>query len=263
VAGNATNGTRSYTANGLNQYTAAAGATINHDANGNLTGDGTWSYGYDQNNRLRTATKAGTSATLAYDAEGRMRQSVVNATTANLLYDGVALVAEYDAGGSLQNRWVHGPGIDEPLVAYAGATTANKSWLYTSTAIYSYGPYGEPNITSGQRFRYTGQQLIGGLDIYYYKARVYVAHCQGRPRGVCASWRRPLEDFVHRFIAEMIKAGAAPVIGDITAPFGWSPVLKYGEDPTKVADALVSEWLASKSDPDVDGIWFAFQAVWK
>jgi len=64
VAGNATNGTRSYTANGLNQYTAAAGATINHDANGNLTGDGTWSYGYDQNNRLRTATKAGTSATL-------------------------------------------------------------------------------------------------------------------------------------------------------------------------------------------------------
>ena len=72
-----------------------------------------------------------------------------------------------------------------------------------------------------------------------------------------------LEDFVHRFIAEMIKAGAAPVIGDITAPFGWSPVLKYGEDPTKVADALVREWLASKSDPDVDGIWFAFQAVWK
>ena len=188
VAGNATNGTRSYTANGLNQYTAAAGAAVTHDANGNLTGDGTWSYGYDQNNRLRTATKAGTSATMAYDAEGRMRQSVVNAATANLLYDGVALVAEYDAGGSLQNRWVHGPGIDEPLVAYVGATTANKSWLYkdhlgsivgaadgtgTSTAIYSYGPYGEPNITSGQRFRYTGQQLIGGLDIYYYKARVY------------------------------------------------------------------------------------------
>jgi RHS repeat-associated protein len=188
VPGNVTNGTRSYTANGLNQYTAAAGATISHDANGNLTGDGTWSYGYDQNNRLRTATKAGTSATLAYDAEGRMRQSVVNAATANLLYDGVALVAEYDAGGSLQNRWVHGPGIDEPLVAYAGATTANKSWLYkdhlgsivgaadgagTSTAVYSYGPYGEPNSATGQRFRYTGQQLIGELGLYYYKARFY------------------------------------------------------------------------------------------
>jgi len=43
----------------------------------------------------------------------------------------------------------------------------------TSTAIYSYGPYGELNTTSGQRFRYTGQQLIGGLGLYYYKARFY------------------------------------------------------------------------------------------
>jgi RHS repeat-associated protein len=73
-------------------------------------------------------------------------------------------------------------------VVYEGATTTAKSWLYkdhlgsvigtadatgTSTAIYSYGPYGEPNTTSGQRFRYTGQQLIGGLGLYYYKARFY------------------------------------------------------------------------------------------
>jgi len=72
-----------------------------------------------------------------------------------------------------------------------------------------------------------------------------------------------LEDFVHRFIAEMVEAGAGPVIGDKTAPFGWSPVLKYGEDPATVADTLVSEWLASESDPDVDGIWFAFPNVWK
>lgn len=191
VAGNATNGTRSYTANGLNQYTAAAGAAMAHDTNGNLTGDGTWTYGYDQNNRLRTASKSGTSATLAYDAEGRLRQSVVTAGTAATLhkaYDGVDLVAEYAAAGTLQSRWVHGPGVDEPLVDYEGATTASKSWLYadhlgsivatadatgTNTAVYSYGPYGEPNTTTGQRFRYTGQQLIGGLDLYYYKARFY------------------------------------------------------------------------------------------
>ncbi|MBC7682281.1 MAG: hypothetical protein H7172_08105 [Ferruginibacter sp.] len=103
VTGNATNGTRSYTANGLNQYTAAAGATIAYDANGNLTGDGTWTYGYDLNNRLKTASKSGTTPTtaaLAYDAEGRMRQSDSTAgstATSNLLYDGVDPVAEYDA----------------------------------------------------------------------------------------------------------------------------------------------------------------------
>lgn len=191
VAGGPTNGTKSYTANGLNQYTVAAGATLGYDANGNLTGDNTWTYSYDLNNRLKTASKSGTTAALAYDAEGRMRQSVITAgttATSNLLYDGVDLVAEYDAANTLQRRYVHGPGVDEPLVVYEGATTTAKSWFYadhlgsivgtadstgTSTAIYSYGPYGEPNTLTGQRFRYTGQYLIGGLGLYYYKARFY------------------------------------------------------------------------------------------
>ncbi|MHA7602739.1 RHS repeat-associated core domain-containing protein [Alicycliphilus sp. T452] len=159
-----------------------------HDANGNLTGDGTWSYGYDENNRLRSASKAGTSATLAYDAEGRLRQSVVAGATLDKAYDGVALVAEYDGAGAMQSRWVHGPGVDEPIVAYSGATTANKSWLYADhlgsivatadatgagTALYGYGPYGESNTTAGQRFRYTGQQFMGDLGLYHYKARFY------------------------------------------------------------------------------------------
>lgn len=39
--------------------------------------------------------------------------------------------------------------------------------------IYSYGPYGEPNIGASTRFRYTGQQHIGLLGLYYYKARFY------------------------------------------------------------------------------------------
>jgi RHS repeat-associated protein len=97
-------------------------------------------------------------------------------------------VAEYNSGGTLLRRYVHGPGVDEPLVWYEGTTTANKTWLYqdqlgsvigtansagTSTAIHSYGPYGEPNIATGIRFRYTGQQFLGSLNLYYYKARFY------------------------------------------------------------------------------------------
>ena len=85
-------------------------------------------------------------------------------------------------------RYVHGLGTDEPIVWYEGAGTANKNWLYTdhlgsvvatanttgaSTATYTYGPYGEPDTTNGIRFRYTGQQLIGELGLYYYKARFY------------------------------------------------------------------------------------------
>ncbi|WP_200157344.1 RHS repeat-associated core domain-containing protein [Allochromatium vinosum] len=182
------NGTRAYSVNGLNQYTQAAGATLSYDANANLTGDGTWTYGYDLDNRLKSAAKTELSATLAYDAEGRLRQSAIGGTTTNLAYDGTDLVAEYNSAGRLLRRYVHGPGIDAPLVVYEGSATTNKTWLYadhlgsivaqassagTRTALYRYGPFGEPDVTSGQRFRYTGQPLIGALGLYYYKARFY------------------------------------------------------------------------------------------
>lgn len=182
-------GTQSYTANGLNQYTAAAGATLGYDTNGNLTGDGTWTYTYDADNRLKTANKTGTAATLGYDPEGRLRTTVINGTTLGLLYDGANLITEYDAAGTtVLRRYVHGPGTDEPIVWYEGAGTTAKNWLYAdhlgsivatansagaSTGTYTYGPFGEPNVTTGIRFRYTGQQLIGELGLYYYKARFY------------------------------------------------------------------------------------------
>jgi YD repeat-containing protein len=67
---------RSYTVNGLNQYTAVGGAPHSWDANGNLTGDGASSYGYDTENRLVSVSGA-QSATLAYDPLGRLWETVV------------------------------------------------------------------------------------------------------------------------------------------------------------------------------------------
>jgi RHS repeat-associated protein len=147
-----------------------------------------WSYAYDLDNRLKTANKTGLSATLVYDGEGRLRQTAIAGVTTNLLYDSQDLLAEYDGSGNLLRRYVHGPGVDEPLVWYEGTGTATKTWLYgdhlgsivatanasgTSTAVYSYGPWGEPNVATGVRFRYTGQQLLGQLNLYHYKARMY------------------------------------------------------------------------------------------
>ena len=172
----------------VNQYTVAAGATLAYDSRGNLTGDGVWSYTYDADNKLKSATKTGYSATLTYDPEGRLSRTTLAGVSTDLYYDGTDLVAEYDGSNNLLRRYVHGPGVDEPLVWYEGSTTTNKTWLYTdhlgsvvgtansagtSTAIHSYGPFGEPNVTTGVRFRYTGQQLLGGLNLYYYKARFY------------------------------------------------------------------------------------------
>ncbi|MGZ0076168.1 RHS repeat-associated core domain-containing protein [Methylomonas sp. YC3] len=189
-----TNGTRSYTANGLNQYATAAGSTLSYDANGNLGGDGVWTYaylcplGYNLDNQLTSANKTGSANSLTYDGAGRLSQTTLAGVVTNLSYDGSDLVAEYNSTGTLLRRYVHGPGVDQPLVWYEGAVTTNKTWLYsdhqgsivatansagTSTATLSYGPYGEPNATTGVRFRYTGQQLLGPLNLYYYKARMY------------------------------------------------------------------------------------------
>lgn len=49
---------RNYTANGLNQYTAAGSASFAYDANGNLTSDGSTSFTYDAENRLVSASGA-------------------------------------------------------------------------------------------------------------------------------------------------------------------------------------------------------------
>src|SRR3546814_7128951 len=63
--------TRNYSANGLNQYTAAGSASFTYDANGNLTSDGSTTYLYDIENRLVGAS-GGSSATLRYDPLGRL-----------------------------------------------------------------------------------------------------------------------------------------------------------------------------------------------
>jgi len=181
-------GSLTFTANGLNQYRTAAGRAVTYDLNGNLTGDGIWTYSYDLDNRMRTATRPGTNAVLGYDPEGRLIRTTIDGAETTLLYDGQALAAEYDKAGALVHRYVFGPGTDEPLVQYEGAGTASKSWMYANqqgsvvalanssgatTSSQAYGPFGETDGTLASRFRYTGQQYLASLGLYYYKARMY------------------------------------------------------------------------------------------
>lgn len=184
----ATPGTLNYGANGLNQYTSATGVALTYDGNANLAGSGAVTYGYDSDNRLRTVTQGSVANTLSYDAEGRLRRTVLAGMQTDLLYDGDRLIGEYDSSGAMLKRYVHGPGTDEIAVAYDGVGLTSKNWLYadhqgsvvalanttgTSTAVYTYGPFGEPGASTGVRFRYTGQQYLPQLNLYYYKARFY------------------------------------------------------------------------------------------
>ncbi|WP_229954365.1 RHS repeat domain-containing protein [Parasphingorhabdus litoris] len=175
---------RPYTSNGLNQYTLSGTLTPTYDARGNLISEGDHSYGYDIENRLITGPDG---VTLSYDPYGRLHQTT-GSTTTRLGYDGVDLIAEYDAGGNLLRRYVHGPGTDDPILWYEGTGTSNKRYMHKDErgsvialsnasggihAINSYSPYGIPGWTNEGRFQYTGQTWLKDLEMYHYKARVY------------------------------------------------------------------------------------------
>jgi RHS repeat-associated protein len=91
---------------------------------------------------------------------------------------------------------MHGPGDDEPLVWYEGATLSTRRFLFTdergsiisvsnasgtSIATLKYDEYGIPQSSAALtpaasgRFMYTGQAYIPELGMYYYKARFYSA----------------------------------------------------------------------------------------
>jgi RHS repeat-associated protein len=194
---NYTNANSNYTANGLNQYTAVGSAGFCYDANANLTSDGTYAYKYDVENRLIErhdtpgsscpVSYAGTTnVTLTHDPNGRLVQTVGAATT-QYLYDGDALVAEYN-GSTLLRRYVHGPGVDEPLFWYEGSNLSDRRPLRSdhrasiinvanssgsTIGILSYDEYGLPASSNLGRFQYTGQIWVPEAGLYYYKARMY------------------------------------------------------------------------------------------
>ena len=174
---------KTYSADGLNRYTSVTGLTPTY-VHGNLTGDGTKSYGYDADDRLISATG---SVTLSYDPVGRLHD-VGASTHSRFLYDGTDVIAEYDDSNVLQHRYVHGPAMDEPLVAYDGSGTGSRHWLLADergsviaitddsgnvTQVEKYDAYGAPGAGNQGRFQYTGQMWLGEVGLYHYKARAY------------------------------------------------------------------------------------------
>lgn len=179
---------RDYRANGLNQYDLVGVTPHGYDANGNLTSDGASSYVYDVENRL-VSVSGSTALTLSYDPLGRLSQTSGGSTgTTRFLYDGDALVAEYDGSGALLRRYVHGPGVDEPLIWYEGSGLAARRILRgdlqgsvvsiadaagSEINTNTYDEYGLPGAGNQGRFAYTGQIRIPEIGMYYYKARIY------------------------------------------------------------------------------------------
>jgi len=179
--------TMDFTLNGLNQIIDVDGSTLTYDTAGNLKTASGKTYTYDYANRLLGVSGGGLSGSLTYDALSRLRTVSDGSTTTTFLYDGNDLIGEYQ-GTTLLKRYVHGPGVDEPLVQYNGSGTSNKVWLISdargsitghanssgsSIAINTYDPYGALGANNQGRFQYTGQIWLAELELYYYKARYY------------------------------------------------------------------------------------------
>jgi RHS repeat-associated protein len=189
--------TRTYTANGLNQYSQVGTAPYTYDLNGNLvayvTPGGSQGFVYDIENRLVSASGAFNNASLRYDPLGRLYEVSGAAGTTRFFYDGDALVAEYNSAGTLTARYVHGSnaGADDPLIWYdsqgrrrslitdqqgsvvALSDTSGGVAETSPPVVNTYDEYGIPGAGNQGRFQYTGQAWLPELGMYYYKARIY------------------------------------------------------------------------------------------
>tara|TARA_R100001224_G_scaffold65643_1_gene39448 strand:- start:804 stop:1838 length:1035 start_codon:yes stop_codon:yes gene_type:complete len=107
-------------------------------------------------------------------------------------YAGDELIAELNASGSILRRYVHGPGIDDPVIWFEGAgtyaTASTRRFLHrdergsvvavtnSSGSVLQrnkYDEWGTPDSGNLGRFQYTGQTWIPEIGMYYYKARIY------------------------------------------------------------------------------------------
>jgi len=175
------------TADNVNKYPTVGGTTYSYDSNKNLTGDGVWTYAYDTENHLLTASKTGTSASFVYDPMHRQSQKTVGTVKSRYVYSEWQRIADYDGvAGTLQNRYVYGTGLDEPLVQVTSGgvltflhadkvgsivAVSNAAGAVANKNLFS--AFGEIVTQGGTNFGFTGQRYDSELGLCYYKRRYY------------------------------------------------------------------------------------------
>ncbi len=95
------NGTGSYGTNNLNEYTTFNGIAVSYDANGNLATYNGWTYNYDAQNRMTSASNGSTTETFKYDGLNRQISHALNGATTYNVWDGWNLIEEFAPGGSV------------------------------------------------------------------------------------------------------------------------------------------------------------------
>ena len=188
--------TTEYQTNDLNQYTNAGAVDYQYDLDGNLThksdGVNSWTYGYDDRDRLISVLEADGSLTeYEYDIFGNRIATVYNGERTEYLVDPFGygdVVSEYDGSGNLTAEYTHGIGLvsrtdSSNVAAYYDFNATGSAVGLTGTSgevlnRYGYLPYGESLFESESienSFEFVGQWGImeeaNGLD--FMRARFY------------------------------------------------------------------------------------------
>ena len=181
-----------YQKNNLNQYTFVGPDNLTYDGNGNLGAFRGDSFTYDEDNRMKTFSRAagGVSARYSYDGLNRRVKKVVtggaNAGTTYFIYDGDRVIEERNASGGLVVQYIWGPGVDELVEVLRGtdkyfvmsdglgSTSDIIGTAETVVERFTYDVYGAPDHVSPiLPYLFTGQRYDAESGLYYYKARVY------------------------------------------------------------------------------------------
>ncbi|MEA9358605.1 RHS repeat-associated core domain-containing protein [Bacteriovorax sp. PP10] len=184
--------------------------TYTHDDSGNLVkkvnkqSGYTHKYVWDYENKLQFVTEhltenSGTlkTHTYIYDVLGRRIMKDSNGVVRKYVYDNEDILLEFDNNDSLQAKFTHGPGIDEPVEMLKGSQkyfyhtdglgsiTALTDGSGNTVQSYSYNAFGETKVFNGSGaeinpssmiqspYGYTGREWDLETSQYYYRARFY------------------------------------------------------------------------------------------
>jgi RHS repeat-associated protein len=191
-----------YSYDAENRMTARGSTSYSYDLNGNLIQVGAtppWTlYEWDAENHLTKVTLPnGTAVSYEYTTEGQRiswRQGLGPKTWYGYDFKGTGgyddLIAEYSDAGTMVVRYVHGPGLDQPLARMLegsgttyhytfdalGSVTRMMTTTQIENAKYRYKAFGGARETTEgaiNPYRFTARELDTVSGLFDYRARYY------------------------------------------------------------------------------------------